>query len=99
MKCPQRTKSISSVRVLEREVELGTEPPTYLQLIHTPYLHLDLLGLEVQQHAVIYGLQVRCLFFNSVITVVGLTCSTRAVSRMPLAFIAISTICCLTAGD
>jgi hypothetical protein len=33
------------------------------------------------------------------ITVVGLTCNTRAVSRMPLAFMAISTICCLTSGD
>jgi hypothetical protein len=38
-------------------------------------------------------------FFNSLITVVGLTCSTRAVSRMPLAFRAISTICCFTSGD
>jgi hypothetical protein len=38
-------------------------------------------------------------FFNSVRTVVGLTCNTRAVSRMPLAFMAISTICRLMAGD
>jgi hypothetical protein len=96
---PEPARIGFAAHVAPHLVELGTEPPTYLQLIHTPYLHLDLLGLEVQQHAVIYGLQVRCLFFNSVITVVGLTCSTRAVSRMPLAFIAISTICCLTAGD
>jgi hypothetical protein len=40
---------------------------------------------------VIHRLQVRFLFFNSLITVVGLTCNTRAVSRMPLAFMAIST--------
>jgi hypothetical protein len=38
-------------------------------------------------------------FFHAFITVGGLTCSTQAVSRMPLAFIAILTICCLTAGD
>ena len=38
-------------------------------------------------------------FFNSFKTVVGLTCSTRAVSRMPLAFIARSTIWRLTSGD
>ncbi len=31
-------------------VEFGAEPPTYLQFIRTPYLHLDLLGMEVQQH-------------------------------------------------
>src|SRR5215475_9977955 len=80
-------------------VELGAEPTTHLQFIRTPYLHLDLLGLEVLQRAMIHRLQVRRLFFNSLITVVGLTCSTRAVSRMPLAFSAISTICCLTAGD
>src|SRR6266852_8832272 len=76
-------------------VELGTEPPTYLQLIRTPYLHLDLLGMEVLQHAMMHRLQVRCLFFHSLITVVGLTRNTRAVSRMPLAFMAISTIWCL----
>ena len=38
-------------------------------------------------------------FFNAFRTVVGLMCNTRAVSRMPLAFRAISTICCLTSGD
>jgi hypothetical protein len=31
--------------------------------------------------------------------VLVLTRNTRAVSRMPLAFMAISMICCLTAGD
>src|SRR5215217_4007958 len=38
-------------------------------------------------------------FFSSVMTVLVLTCKTRAVSRMPLAFIAMSTICFLTSGD
>src|SRR5215471_4098365 len=37
-------------------------------------------------------------FFSALMTVVGLTWSTRAVSRMPLAFIAISRIGCLTPG-
>src|SRR5205823_2547094 len=36
-------------------------------------------------------LEVRCLFLSSLMTIVGLTCSTRAGPRMPLAFIAIST--------
>src|SRR5437899_4556716 len=36
----------------------------------------------------IHRLQLRLFFFSSLMTVVGLTWSTRAVSRMPLAFIA-----------
>ena len=80
-------------------VELGAAPMTHLECIRTPYLSLALLGMEVLQDALIHRLRVRCLFFNALITVVGLTCNTRAVSRMPLAFMAISTICCLTSGD
>jgi hypothetical protein len=79
-------------------VERGAEPTPHLKRLHTPYLHFDLLGLEVLQHALLYRLQGRGLFFNALITVVALTCNTRAVSRIPLAFRAISTICCLTAG-
>ena len=37
-------------------------------------------------------------FFNSAMTVVGLMCSTRAISRIPLPLRVISRICCLTAG-
>jgi hypothetical protein len=46
-----------------------------------------------------HRLQLWLLFFRSLMTVVGLTCSTRAVSRMPLAFIAMSTIGCLLAAE
>ena len=46
-----------------------------------------------------HGLEHRRLFFHAVITVLVLTCNTRAVSRIPLAFRAISTLCSLTAGD
>jgi hypothetical protein len=38
------------------------------------------------------------LFFHGFITVVGLPVNTRAVSRMPLPFSAISTIWVLTSG-
>ena len=41
----------------------------------------------------------RCLCLSSVMTVFVLTCKTRAVSRIPLAFIAMATICSFTAGD
>ena len=40
-----------------------------------------------------------CFFLRVVSTVVGLTSSTRAVSRMPLPFSAIPTICRLTSGS
>jgi hypothetical protein len=46
-----------------------------------------------------HRLQLRLFFFSSLMTVVGLTWSTRAVSRMPLAFIAMSMICCLTPAE
>ena len=73
-------------------VELGAQPTTYLQLIGAHYLHLDPLGGQDREHRVIHLVELRFLFLSSLITVVGLTCNTRAVSRMPLAFIAMSTI-------
>src|SRR5882724_4456434 len=55
--------------------------------------------MQMLQHRLIHRLEVRFFFFNSLMTVLGLTCNTRAVSRMPLAFRAISTICRLISGD
>jgi len=47
-----------------------------------------------------FGLvEVRCLFLSSVMMVLVLTCKTRAVSRIPLAFIAMSTTCSFTVSD
>jgi hypothetical protein len=71
----------------------------YLKLLSTTYLHLYLPGLHVRQYRVVHLVQVRLLFLSSLITVGGLTCHTRAVSRIPLAFMAISTICSLICGD
>jgi hypothetical protein len=65
-------------------------------LLHKPHFHLDLLGMQDRQHRMMHRLQLWLFFFSSLMTVVGLTWSTRAVSRMPLAFIAMSMICCLT---
>jgi hypothetical protein len=61
----------------------------------TPAEMRPFLGID----AMIHRLQLRLFFFSSLMTVVGLTCSTRAVSRMPLAFIAMSTICCLILAE
>src|SRR5919198_6563563 len=80
-------------------VELGAQSTTHLQLICAPDFYLDLLGIHERQHRMIHWLQLRLFFFSSLMTVVGLTCSTRAVSRMPLAFIAMSMICCLTPAE
>src|SRR5262245_16512415 len=80
-------------------VELRAEPTTHLQLIRAPDFYLNLLGMHGRQHGRIYWLQLRRFFFSSLMTVVGLTCSTRAVSRMFLAFIAMSTLCCLISAE
>ena len=80
-------------------IQLGTEATTHLQLIRPPEFYLHLLGTQDCQHGMIHRLQLRPFFFSSLMTVVGLTCSTRAVSRIPLAFIAMSTICCLTSAE
>src|SRR5262249_34325505 len=88
-----------AVHVAPHLVEFRAEPATHRQRIRTPYLYLHMLWVEVPQHRLIHSLECRCLFLSSFMTGVGLTCNTRAVSRMPLAFMAISTICCLMAGD
>lgn len=68
------------------------------ELAKLPDLDLDVLGVQVFQYRVIHLLEGRC-FFYPFRTVVGLMCNTRAVARMPLAFIAISMICHLTSDD
>src|SRR5262245_32468926 len=80
-------------------VELRAEPTTHLQLIRAPDFYLHLRGMHGRQHGMMHRLQLRLFFFSALMTVVGLTCSTRAVSRMPLAFIAMSTICRLIAAE
>jgi uncharacterized membrane protein YhaH (DUF805 family) len=69
------------------------------QVVLTPYLHLNVRRVQDREQSMIYRLERRFFFFNSLITVVGLTCKTRAVSRTPLAFIAISMIYSLISGD
>src|SRR5262245_55083813 len=96
---PEPARIDFAAHVAPHLVELGTESSMYLQRIRTPYLHLHVRGMEVRQDCLIHLLEVRGLFLSSFMTVVGLTGSTRAVSRMPLAFMAISTICCLPSGD
>jgi hypothetical protein len=72
---------------------------TLIELISSAYRHLYLVGIDDGQQCMMHRLECSFFFLSSLITVVGLIFNTRAVSRMPLAFIAISTICSLTAGD
>ena len=69
------------------------------QCISATHLDLHVLWSEIRQDRLIDLLELRFLFFSSLITVVGLMCNTRAVSRIPLAFMAMSTICRFTSGD
>jgi hypothetical protein len=80
-------------------VELGAQSTTHLKRIRAPDCHLDLRGMQDRQRRMIHRLQLRLFFFSSLMTEVGLTWSTRAVSRMPLAFIAMSMLCCFTSAD
>ena len=80
---------------------LGVEAMLDLQLIHAPDVHLDLLWMHGREYGMIHRSHLRCFFLSSLMTVVGLMCNTRAVSRIPLAFIAISTngsVACLDAS-
>src|SRR5262249_9721024 len=96
---PQPTRIRFFAHITPRFVEFGAEPTTHLKLICAPDFHFHVRGMQGCQHAMIHRLQLRLFFFSSLMTVVGLTCKTRAVSRIPLAFMAMSTICCFTSGD
>jgi hypothetical protein len=91
-----RIPQLSLVRLLAHIgphfVEIRVQPTMPLKLVCTAYLYLYLLSRDIGQHSLIHLVQLRRLFLSSLMTLVVLTCSTRAVSRIPLAFIAISTI-------
>jgi hypothetical protein len=60
-----------------------------IEFVSTTELNLPLLGVQVLQHRLIHLLECRCLFLSSLMTVAGLTCNTRAVSRIPTVPIAL----------
>ena len=65
-------------------IKLGRHAVALCHFVGAPDGDLDVLWGEVLQHCMIHVREIRFLFFNSFRTVVGLTCNTRAVSRMPL---------------
>ena len=80
-------------------IELRGQSATLGELVRAADLNLHLLWRQGLQHRLIHLVELRRLFLSSFITVVGLTCNTRPVSRMPLALRAISTIWRLTSGN
>ena len=60
-----------------------------IEFVSTTELNLPLLGVQVLQHRLIHLLECRCLFLSSLMMVAGLTCNTRAVSRIPTVPIAL----------
>jgi hypothetical protein len=79
-------------------IEFGGQPAALIQLLSATELDLHLLWGQVLPGCLRYLVDVGHLFLSAFRTVVGLTGNTRAVSRMPLACIAMSTICCLPSG-
>jgi hypothetical protein len=65
---------------------------------HAADFYRDRVGTAPLHDDFIDGGEGTSLFFNSRITVFGPTCSTRAISRMPLPLSVISTICRFTSG-
>jgi hypothetical protein len=96
---PQPGRVGFAAHVTPHFIEFGGEPPPSIQFLGATDLHLHVLGMQDLEQWLVHGLECRFLFFSSVMTVLVLMCKTRAVSRIPLAFIAMATICCLISGD
>jgi hypothetical protein len=79
-------------------VQVCGAPTPSLPFLGAAHLHGEVRGLHDLSSGTLSLGEGRCLFLSSAMTVCVLPCQTRAVSRMPRALRAISTICCLTAG-
>src|SRR5216683_8456165 len=69
-----------------------------LRLLHLTNHHHGGCSLTTRCQGRVHLMERRRFFLRVLITVIGLTPSTRAVSRMPLPLSAMSTICRLTCG-
>ena len=76
---------------VDREQQIVLFP----SLLHN---HVRLVRTQLVEEGLVHRGERRLFFFNSLITVVGLIRNTRAVSRMPLPWRLISTICSLISG-
>src|SRR5690348_12882711 len=71
-------------------------PLVQFRRFHLANHHCGRCALTNNQKGGVHLVERPRFFLRALITVIGLTPSTRAVSRMPLPLSAISTICCLT---
>jgi hypothetical protein len=76
----------------------NTPPLLHLGSSYASHLYRDRFGTAALNHRVVDRGEGRRLFFNAPLTVVGLLCRTRAISRPPLPVRVSSTICRLTPG-
>jgi hypothetical protein len=60
--------------------------------------HIHLVRMQHGEQRLVHRGEGRLFFFNVCMTVVGLLCNPRAVSRLPLPWTLIATICSLIAG-
>jgi hypothetical protein len=93
---PTRWRLLRAVR--PPLVELCGQPTPSIQCLGAAHLPGNGLGVPSLSYGMVDLVEVRCLFWSSAMTVLVLTCKIRAVSRIPRACIAISTICSCTAG-
>src|SRR5712692_422308 len=75
-----------------------TPPLIDLCRLHAAHCYRDRLGTAALHDACVHRRESGRLFFNSPITVVGLTGRTRAIARTPLPLRVISTSCRFTSG-
>jgi len=103
---PQDIREDVTTAVIDRV----PEPPRFALLAHVGPPLIDFRVLNALDHHVPFARvqrieersvprgERRLFFFNAFMTVVGLICNTRAVSRIPLPLRLMSTICSLIAG-
>jgi hypothetical protein len=75
-----------------------TPPLIHLRSLHSTHLYRDRFGTAPLNDGLVDRLEGWGLFFSSSMTVVGLICRTRAISRTPLPLSVISTIWRFTWG-
>jgi hypothetical protein len=76
-----------------------TPPLIHLCRFDSANLYRDRVGTAPFHDCFVHRRERPGLFFNSSITVMGLICSTRAISRTPLPLRVMATICRFTSGN
>src|SRR5262245_36021588 len=94
-RCGDRSRARAIVALF-----LANKRPYFIHFcfLNAPNDYFHLIRVQQREEAVMHTAERRFFFFSSLMTVVGLIFSTRAVSRMPLPLSAMSTMCSLISG-